>query len=86
MKIVLGDFIQIWEERIFSKRQLGITVYVIKNLSVRLHRNSNDNCVRIIKFAIFKNLVVESTMFPQRNLRMCVLISHEYDRVPFKYY
>jgi hypothetical protein len=33
-----------------------------------LHQDSNDDGVRIIKFAAPKNLVVKSTMFPHRNI------------------
>jgi len=34
-----------------------------------LHQDSNDNGVRIVKFATSKNLVVKSTMFLQWNIR-----------------
>jgi len=33
-----------------------------------LHQYSNDNGVRIVKFATTKNLVVKSMMFPHRNI------------------
>ena len=33
-----------------------------------LHQDSNDNGVKIVKFATSKNLVVQSTMFPHRNI------------------
>jgi len=33
-----------------------------------LHQDSNDNGVRIVKFATSKNLVVKSTMFSHRNI------------------
>ena len=33
-----------------------------------LHRNSNDNYVRIVTIATSKNLVVESKMFRHRNV------------------
>jgi hypothetical protein len=33
-----------------------------------LHQDSNDNGVGIINFATSKNLVVESTKFPPRNI------------------
>jgi len=39
--------------------------------SESLHRDSNDNAVRIVKFDASKNLVVKSTMFPHRNIRKC---------------
>jgi hypothetical protein len=32
-----------------------------------LHQESNDNGVRIVKFATSKNLVFKTTMFPHRN-------------------
>jgi len=32
-----------------------------------LHQDSNDNGVRIVNFATFKNLVVKSMIFPHRN-------------------
>jgi hypothetical protein len=34
-----------------------------------LHQNGNDNGVRIVNFAVSKNLVVKSTMLPHRNIR-----------------
>jgi len=49
---------QKWRERIFSNRQLGMS----------LHQDSNDNGVRIVNFATSKNLVVKSTMFPHQNI------------------
>ena len=36
-----------------------------------LHKDSNDNGVRIVNFATSKNLVVKSTMFPHRNIHKC---------------
>jgi hypothetical protein len=33
-----------------------------------LHEMSNDNGVRVVNFATSKNLIVKSTMFPQRNI------------------
>ena len=33
-----------------------------------LHQDSNDNGIRLVNFAISKNLVVKSTMFPHRNI------------------
>jgi len=35
-----------------------------------LHQDSNDNGVRIVKFATSENLVVKNTMFPHRNIHM----------------
>jgi hypothetical protein len=33
-----------------------------------LHENSHDNGVRVVNFAISKNLIVKSTMFPHPNI------------------
>jgi len=33
-----------------------------------LHQDSNDNGVRLVKFATSKNLVLKSTMFPHQNI------------------
>jgi hypothetical protein len=33
-----------------------------------LHEISNDNGVRVVNFAVSKNLTVKSTMFPHRNI------------------
>jgi hypothetical protein len=33
-----------------------------------LHQNGDDNGVRMVNFTTSKNLVVKSTMFPQRNI------------------
>jgi hypothetical protein len=35
---------------------------------VNLHYDSNDNGVRVVNFATFKNLSVKTRMFPQRNI------------------
>ena len=57
MKILLGDFnAKVGRENIFKP--------TIGNES--LHKDSNDNGVRIVNFATSKNLVVKSTMFPHR--------------------
>jgi len=53
MKILFGNFnAKVGRENIFKPK--------IGNGS--LHHNSNDNGVRIVKFATSKNLVVKSTM------------------------
>jgi hypothetical protein len=55
MKILLGDFnAKVGREGIFKP--------TIGNES--LHKISNDNGVRIVNFATFKNLTVKSMMFP----------------------
>jgi hypothetical protein len=59
MKILLGDFsAKVVREDIFKP--------TIENES--LHANSNDNGVRVVNFATSKNLTVNSTMFPHRNI------------------
>ena len=59
MKILLGDFnAKLGREDIFKP--------VIGQES--LHQDSNDNGVRLVNFAISKNLVVKSTMFPHRKI------------------
>jgi hypothetical protein len=59
MKILLGDFsAKVGREEIFKP--------TIGNES--LHEISNDNGVRLVNFATFKNLRVKSTMFPHRNI------------------
>ena len=53
-KTLLGDFnAKVGRENIF-KPTIG--------------QDSNDNGVRLVNFATSKNLVVKSTMFPQRNI------------------
>jgi hypothetical protein len=59
MKILLGDFnAKVGSEDVF-KPTTG---------NESLHEISNDNGVRVVKFATSKNLTVKSTMFPQRNI------------------
>jgi hypothetical protein len=58
MKIVLDFIANLERENILKP--------TIRNES--LHQDSNDNVVRIVNFAKSKNLVVNSTMFPQRNI------------------
>ena len=59
MKILLGDFnAKVGRDNIFKP--------IIGQES--LHQYSNDNGVRKVNFAISKNLVVKSTMFPHRNI------------------
>ena len=59
MKILLGDF----NAKMGRENILKLT---IGNES--LHKESNDNGVRIVNFATSKNLVVKCTMFPHQNL------------------
>jgi hypothetical protein len=59
MNVLLGDFnAKVGKEDIFKP--------TIGNES--LHKISNDNGIRVVKFATSKNLVVKSTMFPHRNI------------------
>jgi hypothetical protein len=59
MKILIVDFnAKVGRENIFKP--------TIENES--LHEDSNDNGVRIVNFAVSKNLVAKSTMFPHRNI------------------
>ena len=59
MKILLGDFnAKVGRESIFKPT----------NGQESLHQDSNDNVVRLVNFAISKNLEVKSTMFPHRNI------------------
>jgi exonuclease III len=58
-KILLGDLnAKVGREDIFKP--------TIGNES--LHEISNDNGVRVVSFATSKNLLVNSTMFPHRNI------------------
>ena len=66
MKILLGDFnAKVGRENIFKP--------TIGNDS--LHQYNNDNGVRIVNFAMSKNLVVKSTMFPHQNIHKCTWTS-----------
>jgi hypothetical protein len=59
MKILLGDFnAKVGREDIF-KPTTG---------NESLHEISNDNGVRLVYFAISKNLRVKRTVFPHRNI------------------
>ena len=59
MKILLGDFnAKVGRENIFK----------LATGNESLHQDSNDKSARIINFATSKNLVVESKMFPHRNI------------------
>jgi hypothetical protein len=59
MKILLSDFnVKVGREDIFKP--------TIRNES--LHEISNDSGVRVVNFAMSKNLVVKITMFPHRKI------------------
>ena len=59
MKILLGDFnAKVGRENIFN----------LTTGNESLYQDSNDNVVRIVNFAVSKNLVVKSTMFPHSNI------------------
>jgi hypothetical protein len=67
-KILLEDFnVKVCREDIF-KPTIG---------NENLHENSNDNGVRVVNFAISKNLIVKSTMFPHHNIHKFTWISPE---------
>jgi hypothetical protein len=58
--MLLDDFnVRVGREDIFK--------LTIRNKSS--HEISNDNGVRVVTFVTSKNLVVKSTIFPQRNIR-----------------
>jgi hypothetical protein len=59
MKILLGDF----NAKVGREDTLKPTIG-----SDSLHQDSNDNGVRVVNFATSKNLVIESTMLPHRNI------------------
>jgi endonuclease/exonuclease/phosphatase family metal-dependent hydrolase len=59
MKIMLGDFNAKVGRENFFKPTIGKESF---------HEISNDNGVRVVNFATFKNLVVKSTMFPHRKI------------------
>jgi hypothetical protein len=70
MKILLGDFsAKVGREDIFKP--------TIGNES--LHKISNDNEVRLVNFAIFKNFTVKSMMFPHCYIRKCAWMSPQSD-------
>jgi hypothetical protein len=59
IKMLLGDFnAKVGREDIF--------IPTIGNEG--LHKISNDNGVRVVKFATSKNLIVKNAMFPYRNI------------------
>jgi hypothetical protein len=58
MKILLGD--------INAKVSRDIFKPIIGNES--LHEISNGNTLRVVKFFIFRYLIVKNTMFPQRKI------------------
>ena len=59
MRILLGDF----NAKVVRENIIKPTVG-----NESLHQDSNDNVVRIVKFATSKNPVVKSTMFPHWNI------------------
>jgi hypothetical protein len=66
MKILLEDFnARVGKEDIFKP--------TIRNES--LHKISDDNGVRLVNFATSKNLRVESTLFPHRNIHKYIWTS-----------
>jgi hypothetical protein len=66
MKMLLGDFnAKVGREDIFQP--------TVGNES--LHEINNDNRVRVVNFATFKNLIVKSTMFPRHNINKYIWTS-----------
>jgi hypothetical protein len=66
MKILLGDFnAKVGREDIF-KLTIG---------NENLREISNDNGVRLVNFATYKNLIAKSTMFPYCNIYKCTWTS-----------
>jgi hypothetical protein len=60
MKILLGNFnAKLSREDFFFKPTIA---------NENLHKISNDNGIRLEKFATSKNLIVKSTMFPHPNI------------------
>ena len=59
MKIIIGFNSKMGRENAFRS--------IIERES--LHKESNDNEVRIINFTIAKNLIVKSTYFKHRDIR-----------------
>jgi hypothetical protein len=57
MKMLLGDF---------NAKVRGEDIFKPTIANEILHDISNDNGVRVVKFATSKNLTVKSTMFPHR--------------------
>jgi hypothetical protein len=64
IKILLEDF----DAKVGRENMFKPTIW-----NGSLHRDSNDNGVRIVNFATSKNLVIKSTMFQHRNI-------HKYTR------
>jgi hypothetical protein len=59
MKMLLEDFIvKVGREDVFTPT-IG---------NERLHEINNDNGIRVVNFAVSKNLIVKCTLFPHRNI------------------
>jgi hypothetical protein len=63
INIFLGDFSARVNGEDISKPTIG---------NESLYEISNDNGVRVVNFAVFKNLIVKSTMIPYRNIHKIV--------------
>jgi len=61
MKILVGDFNAKVERGNIFKPTIGQEI---------LHQVSNDNGFRLVNFATSKYLLVKSTIFPHRNIRI----------------
>jgi hypothetical protein len=66
MKILLGDFKANVSREDILKPTIG---------NESLHEISNDNRDRVVNFATPRNLIVKSTMFPQRHIHKCTWTS-----------
>jgi hypothetical protein len=66
MNILLGDFNAKVDREDILKSAIG---------NASLYEISNDKGVRVVNFAISKNLIVKSPMFPHRNIRKFTWIS-----------
>ena len=60
MRILLGDF---------NGKVVREGIFKLTTWDENLHQDSNSNCVRIVKSAKSKNLVLKSTIFLHQNIR-----------------
>jgi hypothetical protein len=66
MKILLGDFSAKVDSKDIIKPAIG---------NESLHEISNDNGVKVVNIAAYKNLAVKSTMFPHCNILKYIWMS-----------
>jgi hypothetical protein len=75
MKILLGDY---------SAKVGGEDIFKPSIANESLHEISNDDGIRVVNFATYKNLIVKSTMFQHRNIHKFTWISPDgktHDRI-----